>query len=160
MRSTALEVNLSDTKIDVDVAPEYQVLLEIVSSYVGILNRMTIFLKELSHPYRNWDFIVSEARYFSLQNFYLFKGDINGDKALTLFVDIYLNAFKSGSSLKIKTDSANNLMLFLQHICKNSENELNRFIPVIEESFLKIGSFKNDEIYFFVTSYYQADKIA
>ena len=50
VKSTALEVNLSDTKVDVVIHSEYQVLIDIVSPYVGILNRMTIFLQELSHP--------------------------------------------------------------------------------------------------------------
>jgi pyruvate,orthophosphate dikinase len=121
VKSTALEVNLSDTKIDVVIDPKYQVLLEIVSSYVGILNRMNIFLQELSHPYKNWEFIVSEARHFSLQNFHLYKGHSDGDKALALFVDILLEAFESNSNLKIKTGATDNLMLILQHIVKDSE---------------------------------------
>ncbi len=160
MKSTALEVNLSDTKIDVVIDPKYQVLLEIVSSYVGILNRMNIFLQELSHPYKNWEFIVSEARHFSLQNFHLYKGHSDGDKALALFVDILLKAFESNSNLKIKTGAADNLMLFLQHIVKNSETELDRFLPVIEKAVQKIESFEGEDFYFFVKSYYQPDKIA
>lgn len=160
MKSTALEVNLSDTKIDVVIDPKYQVLLEVVSSYVGILNRMNIFLQELSHPYKNWEFIVSEARHFSLQNFHLYKGHPYGSKALALFVDILLNAFESNSNLKIKTGAADNLMLFLQHIVKDSANELDRFLPIIEKAVQKIESFEGEDFYFFVKSYYQPDKIA
>jgi len=160
VKSTALEVNLSDTKTDVVIDPEYQVLLDIVSSYVGIFNRMNIFLQELSHPYKNWEFIVSEARHFSLQNFHLYKGHTDGDKALAVFVDIFLKAFESDSNLKIRTSAVDNLMLFLQHIVKDSKDELNRFLPVIEKAVLKIESFKGEEFYFFVKSYYQPDKIA
>ena len=160
MKSTALEINLSDTKTDIVIDPEYQVLLEIVSSYVGILNRMNIFLQELSHPYKNWEFIVNEARHFSLQNFHLYKGHADGDKALSLFVDIFLKAFESDSNLKIKTSAVDNLMLFLQHIVKDSKDELNRFLPVIEKAVLKIESFEGENFYFFVKSYYQPDKIA
>ena len=160
MKSKALEVNLSDTKINVVIDPEYQVLLDIVSSYVGILNRMTIFLQELSHPYKNWEFIVSEARHFSLQNFYLYKSHAKGKKALELFVDIFLKAFKTCPGLKVKAGVADNLMLFLQHIVKNSKDDLNQFLPVIEKTFLKIESFENKDFDFFVKSYYQPDKIA
>jgi pyruvate, orthophosphate dikinase len=160
VKSTALEVNLSDTRIDVVIDLEYQILLDIVSSYVGILNRMTIFLQELSHPYKNWAFIVSEARHFSLQNFHLYKGHSDGDKALDLFVDIFLKAFESDSNLKIKTGAVDNLMLFLQHIVKNSNDDLTRFLPVIEKAVFKIESCENQEFYFFVKSYYQPDKIA
>ncbi|MCP4671551.1 MAG: pyruvate, phosphate dikinase, partial [Desulfobacula sp.] len=160
MKSTALEINLSDTKTDVVINPEYQVLLDIVSSYVGIFNRMNIFLQELSHPYKNWEFIVNEARHFSLQNFHLYKGHPDGDRALALFVDIFLNAFESDSNLKIRTSAVDNLMLFIQHIVKDSKDELNRFLPVIEKAVLKIESFENEDFYFFVKSYYQPDKIA
>ena len=160
MKSTALEVNLSDTKVDVTIDSKYQVFLDIVSSYVGIKNRMNIFLKELSHPYKNWEFIVSEARHFSLQYFYLYKGHPKGDKALDLFVDIFLESFESDLNLKIKTSAADNLMLFLQHIVKESEQELDRFLPVIEKAVQKIEFYEDQDFYFFVRSYYQPDKIA
>ncbi|MBW2654952.1 MAG: pyruvate, phosphate dikinase, partial [Deltaproteobacteria bacterium] len=160
MKSQALEVNLSDTKVDIIIDSKYQVFLDIVSSYVGILNRMNIFLKELSHPYKNWEFIVSEARHFSLQYFYLYKGHPKGDKALKLFVDIFLESFEADSTLKVKTSAADNLMLFLQHIIKESEQELDRFLPVIEKTIVKIESYEDKEFYFFVRSYYQPDKTA
>jgi len=160
VKSQALEVNLSDTKVDIIIDSKYQVFLDIVSSYVGILNRMNIFLKELSHPYKNWEFIVSEARHFSLQYFYLYKGHPKGDKALKLFVDIFLESFEADSTLKVKTSAADNLMLFLQHIIKESEQELDRFLPVIEKTIVKIESYEDKEFYFFVRSYYQPDKIA
>ena len=160
MKSKALEVNLSDTKVDIIIDSKYQVFLDIVSSYVGILNRMNIFLKELSHPYKNWEFIVSEARHFSLQYFYLYKGHPKGDKALKLFVDIFLESFEADSTLKVKTSAADNLMLFLQHIIKESEQELDRFLSVIEKAVVKIESYEGKDFYFFVRSYYQPDKIA
>jgi len=158
VKSTALEVNLSDTKVDVIIDSKYQVFLDIFSSYVGILNRMNIFLKELSHPYKNWGFIVSEARHFTLQYYYLYKPHPKGDKALDLFVDIFLESFES--DLKVKTSSADNLILFLQHIVKESEHELDRFLPVIEKALQKIESYEDKDFYYFVRSYYQPDKIA
>ena len=160
MKSTALEVNLSDTKVDVIIDSKYQIFIDIVSSYVGILNRMNIFLEELSHPYKNWEFIVSETRHLSLHYFYLYKPHPNAVKALELFVDIFIESFESDSSLKIKTSAADNLMLFLQHIVKESDPEMDRFGPVIEKALLKIESYDEKEFYFFVRSYYQPDKIA
>ena len=92
MKSKALEVNLSDTKVDVTIDPKYSVLLEIVSSYVGILNRMNIFLEELSHPYKNWEFIVSEARSYSLNYFHALKAHPHGTEAAGLYFDIFFQA--------------------------------------------------------------------
>jgi len=160
VKSKALEVNLSGTKVEVGIDESYAVLLKIVSSYVGILNRMNIFLKELSHPYKNWEFIVSETRYFSIQNFYLYRQDPEGDKALSLFADIYLSAFESNASPKLKTEAADNLMLFLQHIVKESGDDLQRFICVIEKAVRKIEAYEDASFYYFIKSYYQPDKIA
>jgi len=160
VKSKALEINLSDTRIDVGIDEKYAVLLNIVSSYVGILNRMNIFLQELSHPYKNWGFIVSETRYFSIQNFYLFRQGPDGDKALSLFADIYFTAFESNSSPKLKTEAADNLMLFLQHMVKESGPDLHRFLHVIKETLKKIETYDEASFYYFIKSYYQPDKIA
>jgi len=160
VKSKALEVNLSDTRVEVGIDERYAVLLKIVSSYVGILNRMTVFLQELSHPYKNWEFIVGETRYFSIQNYYLFKQDPDGDKALTLFTEIYFNAFESDFSSKLKSEAADNLMLFLQHIVRESGNDLYRFLSVIEKTVRKIETYEEALFYYFIKSYYQPDKIA
>jgi len=160
VKSTALEVNLSGTNVDVIINPKYQVFLDIVEPYVGILNRMTIFLKELSHPYKNWEFIINETRHFGIQYFYLYKQHANGDKALSLFIDIFLEAFEADSGLKLKISAVDNLMLFLQHIVKESDPELNRFLPVLEKGVRKIESYDGNRFYFFVRAYYQPKKIA
>nr|MDA8135144.1 pyruvate, phosphate dikinase [Desulfobacteraceae bacterium] len=159
MKSKALEINLSDTKVDVGIDEKYAVLLNIVSPYVGILKRMNIFLQELSHPYKNWGFIVSETRYFSIQNFYLFRQE-DGDKALSLFAGIYATAFESNSNPKLKTEAADNLMLFLQHMVKESGPDLHRFLHVIKETIEKIETYDEGSFYYFIKSYYQPDKIA
>lgn len=160
MKSQALEANLSDTKVDVSIDLKYGLFLDIVSSYVGIKNRMNIFLKELSHPYKNWEFIISEARHFSIQYFYLYKSYPDGDKAADLFVDIFLDSFESTSDAKIKTKAADILMLYLQHIVKETKLESNGFTRAVERAVQKIQEFEDQEFYFFVKSYYQPDKIA
>ncbi len=160
MKSTALEVNLSDTRVDVVIDKKYEVFIQIVSPYVGILNRMKIFLEELSHPYKNWEFIVSEARHLSIHYFYLYKPHPDGEQALSLFVDIFLEAFEADASLKVKITAADNLMLFLQHVVKESDDELEQFLPVFEKAFKKMESYDEKGFYHFVRSYYQPDKIA
>ncbi len=160
MKSTALEVNLSDTKVDVVIDGKYTVFMDIVSPYVGISNRMKVFLEELSHPYRNWDFIVSEARHLSIHYFYLYKPHPQGEKALSLFVDIFTDAFDSDASLKIKTAAADNLMLFLQHVAKESGKFADRFVPVIIKAVDRIETYPEDRFFIFVRSYYQPDKVA
>ncbi len=160
MKSKALEVNLSDTNVDVVVDSKYDVFVEIVSPYVGILNRMNIFLTEVSHPYKNWEFIVSEARHLALHYFYLYKPHDQGQKALALFVDIFTTAFEADVTPAVKSSAADNLMLFLQHIVKESGDELPRFLSVIEQAVERIETYDENDFYEFVRSYYQPDKMA
>ncbi len=160
MKSKALEVNLSDTRVDVEIDPKYSILLEIVSSYVGIFNRMNTFLKELSHPYKNWEFISGEARHLSLHYFYLYQGHEKGDDALNLLVDIFLKAFEADAGARVTAGAADNLMLFLQHIATESGKDLDRFLPVLEHGLNAVASYDKERFSYFVRSYYQPDKIA
>jgi pyruvate,orthophosphate dikinase len=160
VKSKALEVNLSDTAVDVVVDPKYDVLLEIVADYVGIFNRMNLFLNEVSHPYKNWEFIVSEARHLALHYFYLYKPHEHGQQALSLFVEIFMCAFEADVAPGVKSSAADNLMLFLQHIVKASDDQLSRFLPVIENAVTQIQTYDDPDFYEFVRSYYQPDKMA
>ena len=80
-RSKALEVNLADYHVDVAVDPKYVVLQEVMSKYYGLMEGLNTFLGELSHPYRNWRFIVAEARKYSLDYFHLFRRHPHGPDA-------------------------------------------------------------------------------
>lgn len=78
LKSDALAVNLADTQVDVQIDARYEVLQEIMADYFGLLKRLEIFLKELSHPYQNWDFIIKEAIAFVLSYFHLLKSHPRG----------------------------------------------------------------------------------
>jgi pyruvate,orthophosphate dikinase len=160
VKSKALEINLSDTRADVMIDEKYKLLLTIFNGYVGILNRLEIFLKELSHPYRNWGFIVSEARHFSLHYFYLYKSHPDGGKALELFAAIFITGFESLAEQDAKADAADNLMLLMHHIAKESGKDLESFLLVVEKGVNRIHSYDEKEFSFFVCSYYQPDRLA
>jgi pyruvate,orthophosphate dikinase len=160
VKSKALEVNLSGTRADVTIDEKYQLLLDIFDGYVGILNRLEIFLKELSHPYRNWGFIVSEARHFTLHYFYLYKPHPEGRKALELFADIFMLAFESRQEQDVRAAAVDNLMLVLHHIAKESGREVARFFPVMEKEMNRIHSYEGPAFHLFVCSYYQPDRLA
>ena len=73
LKSKALEVNLADYHVDVTIDAKYAILQEVMSKYYGLMEGLNTFLKELSHPYKNWRFIVTEARKYSLEYFHLLK---------------------------------------------------------------------------------------
>ncbi len=62
IQSKALEVNLASYHIEVTIDSKYLVLQDVMSGYYGIMEGLNTFLTELSHPHKNWQFIVKEAR--------------------------------------------------------------------------------------------------
>ena len=92
LKSKALEVNLADYHVDVTIDAKYSILQEVMSRYYGLMESLNIFLKELSHPYRNWRFIVTEARKYSLEYFHLIKKHPDGAAAAKLLLDIFMQA--------------------------------------------------------------------
>ena len=73
IKSRALEVNIADYHVDVAIDEKYAAIQEVMSTYYGLTEGLNTFLKELSHPYKNWQFIVQEARGYSLNYFHLLK---------------------------------------------------------------------------------------
>ena len=160
IKSKALEVNIADYHVDVTVDAKYSILQNVMSKYFGIMEAFNTFLKELSHPYRNWQFIVKEARSYSLDYFHLLKNHPNGPDAASLFVDIFTTAVVSTNETDVRADAVDHLLLFLQKIIKDSGDDLLRFMAMINDSFDRIRGFSEDDFFLFVKSFYQIDKLA
>ena len=160
VKSKALEVNLASYHIDVDIDSKYLILQEIMSRYYGVMEGFNTFLKELSHPYKNWRFIVDQARSYSLNYFHLIKNHPKGPDAIGLFIDIFNSAIESASEDKIRNDAVDDLFLFLTKIIKDSGPLLEKFIPVLNLFFDRTRRC-NDSLFFrFIKSFYQIDRIA
>ena len=160
IRSRALEVNIADYHVDVEIDPKYTVLQEIMSSYYGLREGLTTFLKELSHPYKNWHFIVREARIYSLDYFHLIKAHAQGPDAAGLYIDIYLRAIESTRGTDVCIDAVDNLMLFLMKVVKESGAAFDRFAVVLDGAFQSIRRYDHPIFMLFLKSYYQLNRLA
>ncbi|RJP76306.1 MAG: pyruvate, phosphate dikinase [Desulfobacteraceae bacterium] len=158
--SKALEANIADYHVEARIDPKYFLIQDIMSKYYGLMEGLNTFLKELSHPYRNWQFIVREARNYSLNYFHLMKKHPEGPAAATLYVEIFLTAIKSAAKPAIKADAADNFLLFIQKMIKDAKTELHRFKPVLDEAFLQIHDLEDECFFLFVKSYYRIKRIA
>ncbi len=127
VKSKALEVNLADYHVDVDIDAKYAVLQEVMSKYYGLMEGLNTFLEELSHPYKNWRFIVAEARKYSLEYFHLLKSHPRGPEAAELLIEIFINALESCKDAEVKGDSVDNILLFLQKTIKESGSYFKNF---------------------------------
>ena len=160
IQSKALEVNIAEYHVDVTIDKKYSVLQEVMSKYFGLMEGLNTFLKELSHPYRNWQFIVKEARGYSLDYFHLLKNHPKGREATGLLVNIFFDAFESSDDKGVRADAVDNLLLFLQKIIKDSGPDIQTFIPAINDAFDRIRNYTDDNFFLFIKSFYQIKRLA
>jgi pyruvate,orthophosphate dikinase len=160
IKSKALEVNIADYHVDVAIDEKYSVLQGVMSKYYGLTEGLNTFLQELSHPYKNWQFIIQEARGYSLNYYHLIKNHPDGPDSARLFVEIFTSAIESKTEIEIKADAVDNLLLFMQKIIKDSGSDIQRFMPVIVDSFDYIRNYKDEYFFLFVKSFYQIKKLA
>ena len=160
VKSKALEINLADYHVDVSIDPKYSVLQDVMSRYYGLMEGLNIFLKELTHPYKNWRFIVTEARKYSLEYFHLLKNHSGGPQVARLLIEIYIDGFGSSKETEVKRESVDNLLLFIQKIVKESDSSFDNFQPVIDAAFERICSFPDEPFSYFVNSFYAINRLA
>ena len=157
---TALEANLRYYKVEVTIDEKYSPLQEVMSGYYGLLNGLNKFLEELSHPYRNWEYIVGEARRYSLDYFHLLVSHEKGPQAAEIYVDLFAIAIVLAREPDVRADAVDNFLLFVEKIVKDSNSHLDRFMPVVNIAFNIVKNFQDDYFMLFARSYYQIDRLA
>ncbi len=159
IRSQALEVNIADHHVEVEIDRRYAVLQDVMAPYYGLQEGLTTFLKELSHPYKNWHFIVKEARVYSLDYFHLLKAHAEGPAAAALFIEIYQQAIESSSSEDARADAVDNLMLFLIKMIKEAGDAFAQFRAPLDEALQRIVDYDGPIFALFMKSYYQLSRL-
>jgi pyruvate,orthophosphate dikinase len=159
IKSKALEVNLASTYVDVAIDSRYECIQAVMSRYYGLMEGVNIFLQELSHPYRNWQFIVSEARSYALDYFHLFRTHPRGVEAAGTMVGIFNEVIAADVNDAVRTDAVDNLLLYLQQIIGDSRDRLPDFLPVLFTAFDRIHGCPNDHFFLFVKSFYPIKRI-
>ena len=159
IKSTALEANLASTRVDVTIDARYACIQDVMSRYYGLMEGVNTFLAELSHPYRNWQFIVGEARSYALDYFHLFQSHPRGVEAADAMVGIFTEVIDANVDEDVRADAVDNLLLYLQQIIGNARDRLNDFIPVLENAFRYIADCPDEPFFLFVKSFYPIKRI-
>jgi pyruvate, orthophosphate dikinase len=159
-KSKALEINLARTQVDVAIDPRYLCLQEVMADYFGLMVRLEAFLKEVAHPFKNWQVIVDGARTFALDYFHLFKQHPQGPPAVERLIEIFAMALAHDTPPGVKVDAADNLILFLQKITKSADGELPRFQTVITHAFKIIDGQPDNTFDLFVRSFFSLKRLA
>lgn len=160
MNSQALQANLACTRVDVTIDNRYEILLEVMEEYPGAQQGLRKFLEEICHPYRNWEYIVKEARSYGLQYFHVLMHHARGPEAARLYQDIFFQAIQSSSDDQVKRDASDNLLLYLQHILREGESELPRFLPILNNAFEQMTCCPDEDFAWIVKSYYAGNHLA
>jgi pyruvate,orthophosphate dikinase len=160
MNSRALKINLEKSRVDVKMSEKYLPIQDVMAKYFGLQDGLHTFLKELSHPYKNWQFIVNEARKYSLSNFHDLKTHAKGPEAVRLYVEIYLEALEEAGSYEVKSDAFKNLYLLLQKIMQESDTALISLMPAIDDALKGIARCGPDAFSIIASNYYQLNRLA
>ena len=158
IKSKALEANIANYHVDVAIDEKYAVLQNIMARYYGLMDRFNIFLRELSHPYKNWRFICKEARGYCLDYFHLFKNHPDGPEAIDLFVEIFEKSVKNESNPELCTEGVDAMLMFLQKVLKEAEQNIPRFMPVVNRIFLDLAKYPQEDFLLFAKSFYPISK--
>jgi pyruvate,orthophosphate dikinase len=159
-KSRALEVNLADYHVEVAVDPKYAVLQEVMSKYYGLMGGLNTFLRELSHPYLNWRFIVAEARKYSLDYFHLFRQHPHGPEAAWRMTEILIAAVHSAKTEDVSAAAVDNLLLYLQTIVRDSHADFERFRPVVNHAFEQMHRLPEEAFGCVVRSFHPLARLA
>ncbi|MEA1991839.1 MAG: PEP/pyruvate-binding domain-containing protein [Thermodesulfobacteriota bacterium] len=159
MPSKALEVNIAYSRVDVTVDQRYEILQEVMGEYHGVRERLLIFLEEICHPYKNWEFIVKEARGYALNYFHVLRAHPKGPEAARLYIDIFFQAIDSSRDEKLRINASDNLLSFIQKIIKDAGTDLFRFLPVLDYAFDRIRHCPKKTFALFVKSFYQLNRL-
>ncbi len=159
MPSKALEVNIASSRVDITVDRRYDVLQEVMGRYHGVREGLQAFLKEICHPYKNWEYIVKEARGYALNYFHLLKAQQKGPEASRLYEEIFFQAIDGTRNEGVRVNATDNLLFFIHKIIREAGDNLNRFLPVLDYAFDRIRSYPEEIFSLFVKSYYRLDRI-
>ncbi|MBR9981481.1 MAG: pyruvate, phosphate dikinase, partial [Desulfatitalea sp.] len=160
IKSRALEVNLARTQVEVAIDPRYRSLQAVMTPYYGLLEGLNGFLREVSHPYKNWQFIVSGARGYALDYFHLMRSHPDGPAAAQRLAHLFFEVLAADTPVPVKVDAADNLILFLEKIIQTAGDRYDAFASLVNVSLDRIRQLPDPLLALFVRSFYGIKRLA
>ena len=159
-KSKALDANIASYHVDVEIDPRYGAIQDVMGNFYGLREQLTVFLKELSHPYKNWQFIVNEARLYALDYIHVLTTHERGPAAARLYVDIFLAAVVSARRPEVKGDAADILMFFIQKLIPETQGEVPGISWALDHAFQRIFALDEPLFFLFVKAHYPVGRSA
>jgi pyruvate,orthophosphate dikinase len=130
-RSTALEVNLRRTAVDVVIPAEQEVLLEITADRYGVHQRTRAMLRELNHPYVGWAHALEELHRCAMGDFLHFVTHERAPEAVAVFCALYARVARRASPPALRGDAVRKLLRYLENAARESGRHLARILPAL-----------------------------
>ena len=83
-----------------------------------------------------------------------------GVAAVEILVGVFLEAIETDTPWRVKTEAADNLLLYLQKIVKEVGPDQQTFIGLLESVFGRLAAYPEEPFFLFVKSYYQIKRLA
>jgi len=144
---SALEVNLERTAVPVEIPERYSILLDISREHFGLSKQTEELLKELNHPFVNWEYCLKLLKTISIGDFYTFNNHKDGAIAIRTILEIYMDIIKRCPKEGIKETAARYIFEYLHIVLTKSGIYKERNIPFLNdaiEAIYKITESENE----------------
>ncbi|MBF0320204.1 MAG: pyruvate, phosphate dikinase [Nitrospirae bacterium] len=160
--SRALQINIADYSVDVDIDPKYAPIQDVMARYHGLQDGLTTYLKELCHPYKNWQFIVKDTWTYSLGYFYELTTHPKGPDAAMLYMDIIFEALSCAKDYQVCSDAFSLFYLFCQKLIKDTPKDAvtKKYLPVLHHGFTLADELPGERFILLAKSPYRLNKLA
>ena len=130
---------------------KYEILREVVKDYPGLLGAVEALFNELNKPIKNWSLIVKEIRSYALKNFYLHDHHEKGIEAISVIVDIFLEAITS-PDVNVQQAAIDSLMFYLEKILIDSDQDLSKYAPIFKDCFIRLNQLQEKQFLLVTTN--------
>ncbi len=135
LESEALRRNLEETRVaDIAIDPRYEILFEALKDYQGVSKSARHLVKELHHPFLNWDVVIDELRGFALKNLNILQRSHVGIQATEIIVQTFIDIATKAPKDSSRAKSIDSLLAFLEKITQGSQ-DLRLLCGCISETF-------------------------
>ncbi|MBW2645656.1 MAG: hypothetical protein JRE23_05690 [Deltaproteobacteria bacterium] len=156
--SEALRRNLEETAYTPTIGAKCRPLLEVIQSYPGLHAQAESFLYELSHPLKNWHFIIVELKKYALKNFSVYEKDKSAPQVVAVICEIFLEATGCLTDAGQRQNAVEYTLLYLEKLA-GSKNMLQRVAPQLIHCFEKLHGLSDENFFSVVTSFYPLHRI-
>src|SRR4030043_961340 len=136
---------------EITTPSKYEILREVVKDYPGLLGAVEALFNELNKPIKNWSLIVTEIRSYALKNFYLHDHHEKGIEAISVIVDIFLEAITS-PDVNVQQAAIDSLMFYLEKILIDSDQDLSKYAPIFKDCFIRLNQLQEKQFLLVTTN--------